>query len=163
MNLSSPRLVEAKISRLTREIAKIDQFFYKGNEHEDRALYAGMLERKRDDMVRFAVWQMHTAIEDLLNWQIICCILKVKPEDRTRKMRSQSAPALSKMLFGAGSLGFHMKLHSAVALRLPAVKTKDRLLALNTLRNKRGGIWLRDEFLRGSYPLRGNLHVKTWL
>jgi hypothetical protein len=148
MNLSNPRSVEAKISRLTREIAKIDQFFYKGNEHEDRVLYAGMLERKRDDMVRSAVLQMHTAIEDLLNWQIICCILKVKPEDRTRKMRSQSARALRKMLFGAGSLGFDMKLNFAVALRLLTVKTKDRLMALNTLRNKCSHNWLLKATVR---------------
>jgi len=48
MNSSNPRSVEAKITRLTREIEEIDQFFYKGNEKEDRDLYAGMLERKRD-------------------------------------------------------------------------------------------------------------------
>jgi len=72
MNSSNPRSVEAKITRLTREIEEIDQFFYKGNENEDRDLYAGMLERKRDDMVRSTVLQMHTAIEDVLNSQMGC-------------------------------------------------------------------------------------------
>ena len=66
MDWRNPRSVEATITRLTREIAEIDKFFYRSNENEDRVLYAGMLERKRDDMVRSAVLQMHTAIEDLL-------------------------------------------------------------------------------------------------
>jgi hypothetical protein len=109
MDWRSAKSVEAKIRRLTREITAIDEFFYRGNENEDRALYAGMLERKRDDLVRSAVLQMHTAIEDPLNSMIVCLILKVKPEDRKRKQRSHSAPALRKMLFGGGSLGFDMK------------------------------------------------------
>jgi len=133
MNWSNPRSVEAKVSRLTREIAGIDQFFYRGNENEDSVLYAGMLERKRDDMVRSAVLQMHTAIEDILNSQIIGRILNVKPEERSRKMRSNSARALRKMLFGAGSIGFDMKLNFAVALGLLNAKTKDKLMTLNTL------------------------------
>src|SRR5262245_43292341 len=97
--------VEAKITRLTREIAKIDKIFYRVNETEDRVLYAGMLERKRDDMIRSAVLQMHTAIDDLLNGQIICCILNIKPEDRTRKMRGKRAHALRSILIGPRSLG----------------------------------------------------------
>ena len=52
---SNPQAVETKIRRLTREIAKIDDVFYNVNETKDRVLYAGMLERKRDDMVRSAV------------------------------------------------------------------------------------------------------------
>src|SRR4051794_38364046 len=110
MNWGNPRSVETKITRLTREIAEIDQFFYKVNENEDRFLYAGMLERKRDDMVRSAVLQIHTTIEDLLNLQIICRILNVKTESRSSKMRTKSGKALYKMLFGAGSIGFEMKL-----------------------------------------------------
>jgi hypothetical protein len=48
---------------LTREIAKIDEFFYRSNEDEGRFLCAGMLERQRDDMVRAAVLQVYAAIE----------------------------------------------------------------------------------------------------
>jgi hypothetical protein len=142
MDWANPRSVEAKISRLTRDFAKIDQFFYRTNESNDRTLYAGMLERKRDDMVRSAVLQLHTAIEDVLNSRIICCVLNVKPEDRSRKMRSTAAPSLRKMLFGAGSLGFDMKLNFAVALGLLNTPTKDKLAALNTLRNKCSHNWL---------------------
>lgn len=136
------RSVEAKITRLTREIGQIDEFFYKGNENDDRFLHAGMLERKRDDMVRSAVLQMHTSIEDLLNSLIICRVLNVKPEDRTRRMRSKSARALRNMLVGSRSLGFEMKLNFAAALGLLNGKTKNRLAELNTLRNKCSHNWI---------------------
>jgi hypothetical protein len=46
------------------------------------------------------------------------------------------------MLFGAGSLGFDMKLNFAVALGLLKPKTKERLMDLNTLRNKCSHNWL---------------------
>jgi hypothetical protein len=118
MNWINPRSVESKITLLTREIEEIDQFFYRGNENEDRRLYAGMLERKRDDMVRSAVLQMHTAIEDILNGLIICRLLNAKPENLTRRARNKSGVALRKMLFGAGSIGFDMKLNFAVVLGL---------------------------------------------
>jgi hypothetical protein len=127
---------------LTHEIAAIDEFFYRGNEKEDRALYAGMLERKRDDMVRSAVLQMHTAIEDLLNSMVICHVLKVKPEERRSKQGTHRGRALRKMLLGAGSLGFDMKLNFAVALGLLREKTKGKLMVLNTLRNKCSHNWI---------------------
>jgi len=107
---SNPRSVEAKITRLTREIAEIDEFFYRGEENQDRYLYASMLERKRDDVVRSAVLQIHTAIENVLNSQITCRILNAKLETRSSKMRTKSGQALRKMLFRGGSMGFEMKL-----------------------------------------------------
>jgi hypothetical protein len=153
MNWKNPRSVEATITRLTREIAKIDEVFYMVNETDDRVLYAGMLERKRDDVVRAAVLQMHTAIEDLLNSQIICRILNVKPEDRARKMRSKSAQALRSMLVGPRSLGFEMKLNFAVVLGIVRTGTKDRLTELNTLRNKCSHNWLlKAPVRRGKRP-----------
>lgn len=153
MDWRNARTVEAKIQRLTREIAAIDEFFYRGNEEEDRALYAGMLERKRDDMVRSAILQMHTAIEDLLNSMIVCLILGAKPEDRGSKQRSHAARALRKMLFGAGSLGFDMKLNFAVALGLLPEKTKEKLTNLNSLRNKCSHNWLlKAPVRRGKRP-----------
>ena len=133
MDWHNTRSVEAKITRLTREIAEIDKFFYKTNEVEDRSLYAGMLERKRDDVVRSVVLQMHTSIEDILNSLIICRVLNAKLVDRKRKMRSKSGRALSKILFDARSIGFDMKLNFAVALGLLNANTHDKLLVLNTL------------------------------
>ena len=59
----SPKSIGAKINRLTREIEEIDSYFYRANEKDDSESHAGMLERKRDDMVRGIVLQIHTAIE----------------------------------------------------------------------------------------------------
>jgi len=139
--------------RLTREIAKIDNVFYNLNETKDRELRAGMLERKRDDMVRSAVLQMHTAIEDLLNSCIVCRTLNVKPEDRRRRMRSKTAQALLSVLIGPRSIGFEMKLNFAFVLGLLNSKTKDRLIELNTLRNRCSHNWLlKARLRRGKSP-----------
>jgi hypothetical protein len=61
-------------------MAQIDKHCNQSNKDEGRLLYAEMLERKRDDMVRSAVLQLHTAIEDILNSTIVCCVLDAKPE-----------------------------------------------------------------------------------
>jgi hypothetical protein len=87
MDWSNPRSVETKIKRLTREIGQIDECFYRPDK-EDRVAYAGMLERKRDDVVRSAVLQMHTAIEDLLTQSILCRVLQAPggaPEESAAK------------------------------------------------------------------------------
>jgi hypothetical protein len=147
------RSIEAKISRLNREITAIDRYFYAGNESDDRALYAGMLERKRDDIIRAAVLQLHTAIEDILNTGIICKVLNVKAQNRKAKMRNRPARALRKMLFGAGSLGFDMKLNFAVVLGVMNTKTQEQLAELNTLRNKCSHNWLlKIPVRRGKRP-----------
>lgn len=148
MNWDNPRGVETKIRRLSREIAKIDDVFYNVNEAKDRVLYAGMLERKRDDMVRSAVLQMHTAIEDLLNSFIVCRILNVRPEHRARRLSSKTATALLSLLTGPRSMGFEMKLNFAFVLGLLNSKTKDRLVELNTLRNRCSHNWLLKAPLR---------------
>jgi hypothetical protein len=132
--------VEAAIKRLSKEIDEIDSFVYKSNENEDRVLYAGMLERKRDDMVRSAVLQMHTAIEDLLN-SYISTRITGRPR-RKRYWRSDSGRALRRMLVGGSSLGFEMKLNLALALRFISSKTRDRLIILNTLRNRCSHNWI---------------------
>ncbi len=148
----NPKTVEAKIKRLTREIEEIDQFFYKVNEIDDRASYAGMLERKRDDMVRSTVLQIHTAIEDLLNSYIA---MNVLGNDRRRLSHTHAGQALQKMLFGGGGLGFEMKLNLARALGLVSTKTKDRLAVLNTLRNKCSHNWLlKKPVRRGKRPVQ---------
>jgi hypothetical protein len=150
---NSPGRTEAKISRLKREIAQIDELFYETTKDHDRDLYAGMLERKRDDVVRATVLQMHTSIEDLLNAQITCTVLGLKPEDRPGKRRSKSALAIRKMLYGAGSIGFDMKLNFAVALGVLNIRTKERLMELNTLRNKCSHNWLlKAPVRRGKRP-----------
>jgi len=98
MDWKNARSVEAKISRLTREIAKIDAFFYHTNKADDRALYAAMLERKRDDMVRSAVLQLHTAIEDILNSWIICPLAYVPKSAAGEQEASQPARCVNLFL-----------------------------------------------------------------
>jgi hypothetical protein len=134
----NPKNVEASIKRLSREIEEIQNFFY-STENKDRVLYAGMLERKRDDVVRSAVLQMHTMIEDLLNSYIT---VQINGATHRRSPRSQSGRALRKMLSGHGSLGFDMKLNFALALGLVSNRTKERLVILNTLRNKCSHNWI---------------------
>ena len=57
------------------------------------------------------------------------------------------------MLFGAGSLGFDMKLNFAMALGLINTPTKEKLMALNTLRNKCSHNWLlKTPVRRGKRP-----------
>ena len=148
----NPKRIETAIKRFTREIAEIDECFYNldQNAKADRHLYAGMLERKRDDVIRAAVVQMHTAIEDLLNQIIMSRLLGFT---RQKKSRSQSARALEKMLTGGGSMGFDMKLTFAFALRIIDAKTKARLGVLNTLRNKCSHNWvLNVPVRRGRRP-----------
>lgn len=142
MSRNGSRSVEATIRRLTHEIARIDEFFYGVNKRSDRALYAGMLERKRDDMVRSAVLQLHTAIEDVLTSWITCRVLGIGPGDRQRRTRGAAAQALRRMLSGGGSIGFEMKLNLSAALRLISGSTHTKLTELNRLRNKCSHNWL---------------------
>jgi hypothetical protein len=141
MARKNAKSVETKIRRLTREIEEIDAFFYQTNKTDDRFLYLGMLERKRDDMVRCVVLQLHTAIEDILTSWMTSRVLGVPYEDRKRR-GTTSARAMRRLLFGAGSLGFDMKLNLAVALRLINSKTQKQLMELNTLRNRCSHNWL---------------------
>ena len=153
MDWRNPRSVEAKIERLSREIAEIDEFFYQTEETGDRVLYAGILERKRDDMVRSAVLQLHTAIEDILTSWITCQVLRVHYDQLNARMRNKSARAARKLLIGADSIGFDMKLNLAVALRLINTKTRGQLADLNVLRNKCSHNWLlKKPVRRGKRP-----------
>jgi hypothetical protein len=104
---SNPKSVEALITRLTREIAEIDAALYLPGE-DDRVLLAGMLERKRDDMVRSVVLQLHTSIEDLLTSLIMYCALDIREKKLRHRLRSERGKALRKMLYGFGSIGFDM-------------------------------------------------------
>ena len=131
-----------KISRLEREIRSTDELFYLTEKDGDPAQHAGMLERKRDDMIRAAVLQLHTSIEDVLNEQIMCHVLGVPAHKRMKSMRTRSGKALRKMLMSADGLGFDQKLDLAAALRIVSDKRRKRLAILNTLRNRCSHFWL---------------------
>jgi hypothetical protein len=153
VTLANGITLKRKIARLERELKEIDRFFYLSEERSDPGQHASMLERKRDDIVRSVVLQLHTATEDVLNDMLMCEILKAKAETRLKKMRSRPGQALHKMLFGAGSLGFDMKLNFAVAIGVLDTPTKTKLMELNTIRNKCSHNWLlRVPVRRGRRP-----------
>lgn len=149
--MASKRLpyVERKIRRLSREIAEIDRRFYDaGINDRDRTLHAGMLERRRDDIVRSIVLQLHTAMEDLLNSMIVCRLLDAKPQTRKKKMRTSRGKALDKALHGGGSIGFGMKVNLALTLGIIRSSAARDLSDLNTLRNKCSHNWLLAQPVR---------------
>ena len=121
--------IKRKIARLKREIERIDAFFYT-NSPDDVDL-AWTLELKRDDMVRAIVLQLHTSTEDLLNIRTINRILAGRGR---RSTRSNAARALRKLFYGAGSIGFDANLNLALAIGLIDLRTKERLVELNSLR-----------------------------
>lgn len=131
-----------KISRLEREIASIDEVFYLLKKEGNPAQHASMLERKRDDMVRAAVLQLHTSIENILDEQMMCHILGVPAHRRMKLMPTRPGKALRRLLTTAEGLGFDQKLDLAVALRIASDKRRKRLAILNTLRNRCSHFWL---------------------
>jgi hypothetical protein len=128
--------VQQKIGRLEREIRSIDEMFYLTENDGDPLQHAAMLERKRDDIIRAAVLQLHTSIEDILNSHIMCRMLQVPAYGRVKLMPSRRGEALRKLLKTAGGLGFEQKLELAVALKIVSDKRRKRLAILNTLRNR---------------------------
>lgn len=131
-----------KVRRLEREITTIDEMFYLIEKGGDPDQHASMLERKRDDMIRAAVLQLHTSIEDILNSQIMCHILGVAAHQRMRRMPRHAGKALRRLLTTAEGIGFDRKLELAVALQIISDKRRKRLGVLNTLRNKCSHFWL---------------------
>jgi hypothetical protein len=68
-------------------------------------------------------------------------------------MRGKTAKALLHMLIGPRSIGFEMKLNLAFVLGLLNSNTKDRLIELNTLRNRCSHNWLlKAPLRRGKSP-----------
>ena len=118
------------IRRLTKEIEDIELSLY-GAENGEDWLKIYILEKRRQDIVRAAVLNIHTSIEDVLNDLITRALLKVAPFGS-----SQQAKALRRMLSGGGSLGFDMKLNFAVAIGVMSETTRKKLCEINTLRNK---------------------------
>lgn len=101
-----------------------------------------MLERKRDDLVRGAILQLHTSIEDILTSWIRNRILGIKSYELHRWRRRKPAQALRRVLSGGAGIGFESKLNLAVALGLIDGPTQIRLAELNRLRNRCSHNWL---------------------
>ncbi|MGC2775964.1 MAG: hypothetical protein WA418_10065 [Bradyrhizobium sp.] len=140
--------LKRKVSRLKREIAEINAAFYELSKDGDLLQHASMLERQRDDVIRGAVLQLHTSIENLLDKMIMCHLVGVHANKLSRTMGSTRGKALRKLMMSAGGLGFDQKLDLAVVLKIVSDSRRKRLAILNTLRNKCGHHWLLKEIVR---------------
>ena len=161
----NPARVEQAIKRLTRENEEIDKFLYGRSAEKDRIIYMSMLEQKRDGLVRSAILQIHTAIDDLLTEMILGEVLGTPHNKAYKKFRTKRGEALADLLTGGGSMGFHMKLNFAVVVGVISPMTRDKLKELNSIRNKCGHHWLLDVAIRRgkkrgfNFPAHRNLRV----
>jgi hypothetical protein len=144
----NPKRVEAHIRRLTREFKEIDEFLYGWNKDKDRLLHMGMMERKRDDVVRSGVLQLHTAIEDLLTSVILYCVLGITDRKLKHRLGSERGKAFKRILYDRDSLGFDMKLNFAVGLGLISPTFRQQLMELNSMRNKCSHNWVLNRAIR---------------
>jgi len=153
MDWRNPKSVETRIARLKKEMGQIESFLYDLDAQDERIGVAALLEHKRDDLVRAAVLQIHTAIEDLLTQIILYCALGITKEEYKNRLRSDKARALRRMLNGGGSLGFDAKLNFAVGLGLIGEPLRKKLMELNTVRNRCSHNWmLKTVIRRGKHP-----------
>jgi hypothetical protein len=141
--------IRRKIKRISKEIDEIDKFFYHV-EDDDLAQVYGMLERKRDDMVRSTVLQLHTAIEDLLDVWLKSEMLDVPPQVRNAVAQRRRARrrTIDDLLKGGRALGFDAKLRLLVSLGLIRRPLQRKLETLNQLRNKCSHNWLLKDYVR---------------
>ena len=158
----NPKRVQKAIRRLTREIEQIDAVIYTRGEN-DPILIAGMLERKRDDIVRSAVLQLHTSIEDLLTQLILYCALGITDKRKKRRLSSEKGKAFRRMLYDRESLGFDMKLNFAVGLGLITSSGRKQLMDLNTMRNRCSHNWILNQVVRrGKRPAQLKPPLLQW-
>jgi hypothetical protein len=163
--LPSPKraTIERNIKRLQREIDEIDRAFYFVDGSADRFALMGMLERKRDDIVRGAVLQLHTSIEDLLDQLILYRVLDITEPRFKSRLRGDKAKALRKMLRGASSIGFDMKLNFALGIGLLNTAMSKKLIELNSIRNRCSHNWLLKSVVRhGKRPAQKKLPLLLW-
>jgi hypothetical protein len=143
----NPKRVEQAIKRLNKEIDEIGAAIYASGE-EKPVLVAAMLERKRDDIVRSAVLQLHTKIEDLLTSLMLYCALGITDKKLKHRLSSEKGKAFRRMLYDRESLGFDTKLNFAVGLGLISPTGRKQLMELNTMRNKCSHNWILNRAVR---------------
>jgi len=154
--------VQKAIRHFTREIEQIDALIYSPGE-DDPVLVAGTLERKRDDVVRTVVLQLHTSIEDLLTQLILYCALGITDKKLKHRLSSERGKAFRRMLYDHASLGFDMKLNFAVGLGLITPARRKQLMELNTMRNKCSHNWILNRAVRrGKRPAQLKPRLLQW-
>jgi hypothetical protein len=154
MVYENPNRVEARIRRLTQELDEIDKFFYGPTKDDDRLLYMGMLERKRDDVVRSVVLQLHTSIEDLMTSMLFGWVLGTPHNKSQRKRRrTKRGQALDQLM---KTLGFEAKLNFAVVVGVITPPIRDRLKEMNRIRNKCSHNWLLNVPVKPKKKAKGS-------
>jgi hypothetical protein len=143
----NPKRVQQAIKRFKKEIEEIEAAIYAPGQ-DDPVLAAGMLERKRDDIVRSVVLQLHTSIEDLLTSLILYCALGITDKKLKHRLSSERGKAFRRMLYDRESLGFDMKLNFAVGMGLLTPSGRKQLMELNTMRNKCSHNWILNQVVR---------------
>jgi hypothetical protein len=153
MDWANSKSLEARIARLTSEIDLIDVALYGQNPRKNRIDVATSLEQKRDDIVRAAVLNIHTAIEDLLTQLLLYNLLEITTPALRHRLNGDKARALRRLLYGAGSLRFDMKLNLAMGRGLLTVQQQAALRELNTMWNRCSHNWqLNVRVRRGRRP-----------
>jgi hypothetical protein len=143
----NPKRAERTIKRINKEIAEIEAASYSSDEGEPM-LVAAVLRRKRDDIVRSAVLQVHTKIEDLLTTLMLYCALGITDKKLKHRLSSEKGKAFRRMLYDRESLGFDAKLNFAVGLGLITASGRKQLMELNTVRNKCSHNWVLNRAIR---------------
>jgi hypothetical protein len=143
----NPKRVQQAIKRFNKEIEEIETAIYAPGQ-DDPMLVAGMLERKRDDIVRSTVLQLHTSIEDMLTQLILYCALGITDKKLKHRLSSERGKAFRRMLYDRESLGFDMKLNFAVGFGLLTPSGHKQLMELNTVRNKCSHNWILNQVVR---------------
>jgi hypothetical protein len=137
-----------KVNKLLQEIREIEATFYGEESTENIEQRFSMLERKRDDVVRAVVLQLHTAIEDILDVSVKSRLLGVSARKRHVKGRNVTSRALNELLKGGRALGFESKLRLLRGLGAVRRPTYKKLIELNQLRNKCSHNWLLNTHIR---------------
>ena len=107
----SDKSIEAHIKRLTKEIAEMEEGGPVRLHRSQQVLgVMALLEAKRDSVVRAAVLQLHTQIEDYLSKIMLYCVLGITTKKLKHRLRGHKARAFRKMLFGNRSIGFDAKI-----------------------------------------------------
>lgn len=137
--VESEAYVRRRIRELRREIDALEKQFFAPHE---KSLFGERwaLERKKENLVRLIVIEMHLSIESLITDAIIE-YLSPSRRQRLESARSLKTRELYELLEGGQAIRFPAKLTLARALKIVTAPEVKRLLLLNTLRNRCSHHW----------------------
>jgi len=133
--------IDRQIAKLRSDIARIEKSFFSAEHANPNQVYFE-LRRKREQLLRAIILEIHLSIEDILTPAIGNAILQGS------SIRSPMGHVLRDLLEGDRSIGFRHKLMLARSLKLVTPKEFADLADLNTIRNKCSHTWLLDKVTR---------------